>query len=229
MGTARRVGTATAAAALALALAGCGPAPWEYGDGGDATPTPTRTSASPAPAPVPNDLSSGSTQRELVAGAVTATVDYWSTLSMDLWTAEAVKPVSISMVTEVTPDDGQKVYLQSASMVAVALDADGVTIDALDPPSRPATSCSRRTAIRRPSTSAPCPRTPPPCSSSSPTTSSCRRLPRRRSTPSRPRATRSPSPSSSPASRTRVSPGRGGSGSARRAPRAGRRPDTRPR
>lgn len=133
MGTARRVGTATAAAALALALAGCGPAPWEYGDGGDATPSPTRTSASPAPAPVPNDLSSGSTQRELVAGAVTATVDYWSTLSMDLWTAEAVKPVSISMVTEVTPDDGQKVYLQSASMVAVALDADGVTIDALDP------------------------------------------------------------------------------------------------
>ncbi|MDZ8170629.1 hypothetical protein [Microbacterium xanthum] len=135
MGTARRGGTATAAAALAIVLAGCGPAPWEYGDSGDATPSPTRSTSSPAPAPVPNDLSSGSTQRELVAGAVTATVDYWSTLSMDLWTAEAVKPVSISMVTEVTPDDGQKVYLQSATMVAVAHDRDGETLGALDPQS----------------------------------------------------------------------------------------------
>ena len=135
MRTARRAAVAVAAGGLALALAGCGPAPWEYGDGGDATPSPTTSTASPAPAPVPNDLSSGSTQRELVAGAVTATVDYWSTLSMDLWTADAVKPVSISMVTEVSPDDGQKVYLQSATMVAVAHDRDGETLDALDPQS----------------------------------------------------------------------------------------------
>lgn len=70
-------------------------------------------------APVPNDLSSGSTQRALQTGAVAATVDYWSDLTMDKWTASAVKPVSLSMVTTITPNDGQKVYLQRATMVAV--------------------------------------------------------------------------------------------------------------
>lgn len=98
-----------------VALTGCGPAPWTMGDP-EATPT---ASATVAP-PVPNDLSSGSTQRELVAGAVTAKVDYWSTLSMDQWTAGAVKPISISLVTNVTPDDGQKVYLQKATLTAIA-------------------------------------------------------------------------------------------------------------
>ncbi|WP_235038046.1 hypothetical protein [Microbacterium sp. 18062] len=100
----------------AIALVGCGPAPWNEGG---STPSPTQTSSTPAPTPVSNDLSSGSTQRELTAGAVAATIDYWSTLSMDRWTATALKPVSISMVTTVTPDDGQKVYLQKATMTAV--------------------------------------------------------------------------------------------------------------
>lgn len=102
-----------------LALTGCGPAPWTVDDP-EATPS---ASATVAP-PVPNDLSSGSTQRELVAGAVTAKVDYWSTLSMDRWTAGAVKPLSVSLVTNVTPDDGQKVYLQKATVTAVATAGD---------------------------------------------------------------------------------------------------------
>ncbi|WP_228479449.1 hypothetical protein [Microbacterium atlanticum] len=100
--------------AVATTLAGCGPAPWE--GGGASTPSPT---ASAVPTPVPNDLSTGSTQRQLTAGPVTATIDYWSTLSMDRWTPEAVKPVSISLITTVQPADGQKVYLQRASMTAV--------------------------------------------------------------------------------------------------------------
>ncbi len=102
-----------------VALTGCGPAPWTVDDP-EATPS---ASATVAP-PVPNDLSSGSTQRELVAGAVTAKVDYWSTLSMDQWTAGAVKPLSVSLVTNVTPDDGQKVYLQKATVTAVATAGD---------------------------------------------------------------------------------------------------------
>ncbi|MFJ4044420.1 hypothetical protein ACIPV2_01615 [Microbacterium sp. NPDC089987] len=102
-----------------LALTGCGPAPWTVDDP-EATPS---ASATVAP-PVPNDLSSGSTQRELVAGAVTAKVDYWSTLPMDRWTAGAVKPLSVSLVTSVTPDDGQKVYLQKATVTAVAAAGD---------------------------------------------------------------------------------------------------------
>ena len=106
--------------AATVALVGCGPAPW------DGTPTAEPTGSSSAvPTPVPNDLSSGSTQRELVAGAVSATVDYWSTLSMDRWTADAVKPVSLNMTTTVTPDDGQKVYLQKATMIAVPSSATG--------------------------------------------------------------------------------------------------------
>jgi hypothetical protein len=102
------------AAGIAAILAGCGPAPWD--------PNPTASpsgSATAVPTPVPNDLSSGATQRELSAGAVSATVDYWSTLSMDRWTPGAIKPVSISMTTTVTPADGQKVYLQRATMIAV--------------------------------------------------------------------------------------------------------------
>ncbi|HEY9307081.1 MAG TPA: hypothetical protein VIP82_04680 [Microbacterium sp.] len=109
------------------ALAGCGPAPWD--PAGGSTPTATSTAV---PTPVPNDLSGGATQRQLAAGAVTATVDYWSTLSMDQWTAEAVKPVSISLITTVQPDDGQKVYLQRASMTAVPSTPTG-PLEALAP------------------------------------------------------------------------------------------------
>ncbi|OIU85125.1 hypothetical protein [Microbacterium sp. AR7-10] len=116
-----------------VALTGCGPAPWTMGDP-EATPT---ASATVAP-PVPNDLSSGSTQRELVAGAVTAKVDYWSTLSMDRWTAGAVKPLSVSLVTNVTPDDGQKVYLQKATLTAIAGKGE-TSLAALEPQTDAAT------------------------------------------------------------------------------------------
>ncbi|WP_109210469.1 MULTISPECIES: hypothetical protein [Microbacterium] len=109
------------------ALAACGPAPWDPAGGATATPTSTAV-----PTPAPNDLSSGSTQRELTAGPVTATIDYWSTLSMDRWTPEAIKPVSISLITTVQPADGQKVYLQRAAMTAVPSSADGA-LDALEP------------------------------------------------------------------------------------------------
>lgn len=116
-----------AAGLLVVALSACGPAPWQTGAGTSPTPTDSATVTQP----VPNDLSSGSTERELTAGAVSAKVNYWSDLSLDRWTAKAVKPISISMVTTVTPDDGQKVYLQKATMVAVP-GADGATFDALE-------------------------------------------------------------------------------------------------
>ena len=125
--THRSLLTVAAGGVLVLALAGCGPAPWEA-SGPSGEPS---SSASAAPTPVPNDLSSGSTQRELVAGSVTATVDYWSTLPMDRWTPDAVKPVSMSMTTSVEPDDGQKVYLQKATMIAVPSSSSG-PLPALD-------------------------------------------------------------------------------------------------
>jgi len=116
------VGAALAVTSL-LCLTACGAPPWaQNAGGGQASASPTATMTA-APQPVHNDLSSGSTQRSLTAGAVGATVNYWSTLPMNEWTATALKPVSLSMVTTVTPDDGQKVYLQRATMTAVPGDA----------------------------------------------------------------------------------------------------------
>ena len=123
----RFAGVVLISAVAVTALVGCGPAPWDPAGGG--TPTASSTAV---PTPVPNDLSGGATQRTLTAGAVTATVDYWSTLAMDQWTAEAVKPVSISLITTVQPDDGQKVYLQRASMTAVPSTPTGA-LEALPP------------------------------------------------------------------------------------------------
>lgn len=110
----RRMLAVTTAALLSLGLAGCGAPPWSGGPTGSPS-----SSASAVPTPVANDLSTGSTQRALTAGAVAATVDYWSDLSMDQWTASAFKPVTLSMITTVTPNDGQRVYLQKATMIAV--------------------------------------------------------------------------------------------------------------
>ncbi|WP_307216841.1 hypothetical protein [Microbacterium sp. SORGH_AS_0888] len=122
----RSWGVAAALSAV-LVLAGCGPAPWNADP--EPAPTPTATRSTPVPTPVSNDLSSGSTQRTVKTGAVTATINYWSTLSMDRWTATALKPISLSMTTTVAPNDGQKVYLQKATMVVVPADAS----KALDP------------------------------------------------------------------------------------------------
>lgn len=124
MGSKRTRAWGVAVALLAAGvLAGCGPAPWKGGDDPAPSPSPSATHSTPVPKPVSNDLSSGSTQRTLNAGSVTATINYWSTLSMDRWTATALKPISLSMTTTVTPNDGQKVYLQKATMVAVPANA----------------------------------------------------------------------------------------------------------
>ncbi|MEJ1089331.1 hypothetical protein WDU99_13500 [Microbacterium sp. Mu-80] len=116
---ARRAALCAAAAFSVIVTAGCGPAPWA-----DEQTAPPSSPPPTASAPVPNDLSGGSTQRELSAGAVSAEIEYWSTLSMDRWDAGAVKPISFSLVTTITPDDGQKVYLQKASMLVVPGNAD---------------------------------------------------------------------------------------------------------
>lgn len=117
----RAATTLVAAMTAAVVLSGCGPAPWNMPDAGGSdapSPSPSMTQSA-APQPVPNDLSSGSTQRKLQAGAVAADLNYWSTLSMDQWTAAALKPVSLSLTTTITPNDGQQVGLQRVSMIAV--------------------------------------------------------------------------------------------------------------
>lgn len=123
--TLRRGIAASGAVVVALALTACGTPPWAMN-----TPTPVESAAPSAsvtepspsitvPPPVPNDLSSGSTQRTITAGAVTATINYWSTLRLDKWTPNALKPITLSLVATLTPASKQKVYIQSATMTAV--------------------------------------------------------------------------------------------------------------
>ena len=126
-----RAAVAATTVGAVCALAACGPAPWLAET---PTPSPSVTQSptpTPTPEPVRNDLEEGTTSRDLTAGAVTASVTYWSDLSMDQWTAGAVKPVSLSMATTVSPDDGQKVYLQRASMIVVPA-SGSETFPALD-------------------------------------------------------------------------------------------------
>ncbi|WOF22278.1 hypothetical protein N8K70_12910 [Microbacterium betulae] len=140
-----RVAGAALVAALAATATGCGSPPWldETVATPEATasaaPSPGRTfgdaatapAVSESPEPVVNDLATGSAERELQAGAVTATVTYWSDLTMDRWTPAAVKPVSLSLSTTITPDDGQGVYLQRVSMTVVP-DAGDALADQAD-------------------------------------------------------------------------------------------------
>lgn len=89
----------------ALSLSGCGAAPWAQGTDTGRVPRPLRPRC---PSRCRTSLSTGSTQRTLTAGAVTATVDYWSELSMDKWMPGALKPLGLSLVTTITPSDGQE-------------------------------------------------------------------------------------------------------------------------
>lgn len=113
---------------LVGALSGCDTPPWET----DATATPTPT-ADTSVEPVQNDLAAGATTRTVEIGAVTLTIDYWSTLTMDQWTAAANKPLSFSLRATVTPADGQKVYLGRASLTPEVRAADGTVLEGFDP------------------------------------------------------------------------------------------------
>ena len=122
----RRMVTAAAASiVVVLSLAACGTPPWEA----NATATPTATASVPAPTPqatvetVVNELATGSTERVLTAGNITLTVDYWSSLSMDQWTADANKPLSFSAVAVLAGGDN-RIYLSKVSIVTAVRAAD---------------------------------------------------------------------------------------------------------
>jgi len=107
---------AITATALAIGLTGCGTPPWLDGSSPSAS---TKPSPSPSASiqTIKNDLASGSTKRTLAAGSIALSVDYWSDLAMNKWTATANKPLSVSLTAALAPDDGQQVYLSKVSAV----------------------------------------------------------------------------------------------------------------
>ncbi|MBK4346866.1 hypothetical protein [Lacisediminihabitans changchengi] len=111
-----------AASAVLLGLTGCGTPPWlDKGSASSSSPSPT---ASPTIRTITNDLATGSTKRALTAGSIGLTVNYWSDLAMDKWTAGANKPLSFSLTGALTPDDGQQVYLSKVSAVVAVSDGN---------------------------------------------------------------------------------------------------------
>lgn len=115
-----------------IALAGCSEAPWALQPDQSASATPRPSATATAAQPVPNDLSTGSTKRTLESGPLDLSIDYWSDLLMDKWTAGALKPVSMNLLADVTPNDGKDVFVERATMVATPMNGN-TALPSLDP------------------------------------------------------------------------------------------------
>ena len=140
--SARSVRLAAAVAfsvASAALLSSCGTAPWQVAASSSATPTPIVTTAPATITPIVNDLATGTAQRILKAGDITLTINYFSTLSMDKWTAAASKPISFTMSASLGTDDGQRVYLSRVTLNPSVADKDGTALTAPAPLSDQAT------------------------------------------------------------------------------------------
>lgn len=126
----RRLATVTLALSTVLAVSGCGTSPWaelEATEGATSSSTPKPTVKA-----IINDLSTGSTQRQLTAGDANLTVDYSSSLNMGEWTAGANKPVSFSLSGTLGTDDGQGMTLSKVSLITAVNGPDGA-LDAPEP------------------------------------------------------------------------------------------------
>jgi hypothetical protein len=115
----RTAAAGSLALATAIALSACGTAPWDQSrfNTSSATASPTaRPTTAPTITPVVNELASGSARHTLQAGDIALTLDYYSTLSMDQWTAEANKPLTFSLTGALGTDDGQSFYLSRVTL-----------------------------------------------------------------------------------------------------------------
>ncbi|MGH3703593.1 MAG: hypothetical protein ACRDT9_03085 [Agromyces sp.] len=115
----RRLVALSVVAGAAALLTACSAPPWA------GSPTPTTTPPTSPPAAVANDLAAGSMTRTIEVGAITLTIDYWSTLPMDEWTAAENKPLSFAVHAAVTPADGQRIYLSRVTATPVVAGPDG--------------------------------------------------------------------------------------------------------
>jgi hypothetical protein len=123
-------------ACLALVCAGCGTPPWQQQavpGATSTTPSAARsTTTRPKPAPTPsarpttvvNDLATGSARHKIEAGGVRLTINYWSTLPLDEWTAGVSKPLNLSASAKFIDGSKQNIFL---SQVTVTIDVAGPT------------------------------------------------------------------------------------------------------
>ncbi len=124
---------------IVLGGAGCGTPPWQ-----EAGPTPASTSSvtpprtsTPAPSATPtskssvtaangrNDLSSGSAKRTMEAGGVRLSVNYWSELAMNDWTAEASKTLNLSASSVFIDGYEQNIFLGKITVTMAVSGPDG--------------------------------------------------------------------------------------------------------
>lgn len=118
----RLVLTAAGAAAAALLLTACSTPPWleQSATAPSAAPTADATTITV----VENDLAAGSLTRELQAGGVVVDVDYWSDVDLADWTADALKPLSISL-SAAAPTAGVDVVLARTTVTTAVSGDDG--------------------------------------------------------------------------------------------------------
>ncbi len=131
----RRLAAAGLSLLASIALGGCGTPPWKAGTtpatASPSSASPKSASASPTPTPavapskstqpVRNDLGTGSAKRNIEAGGVRLSINYWSTLAMSDWTEGAAKPLNLSASAKFIDGSEQNIFLSKVSVnIAVA-------------------------------------------------------------------------------------------------------------
>jgi len=116
----------------AIALSGCGTPPWAQDGAVEPSVTPTPTMTAPAEVvTVINELANGSATHQVTAGNIVLDIVYYSELGMDKWTADATKPLSISLSADLASGDkGQRIYLSQVNVASTVTAADGSTLPA---------------------------------------------------------------------------------------------------
>lgn len=114
-----------------LLITGCGAPPWQQGapasPATDHASTPTRSStpASPSPTLVQNDLAKGSLKHRLTAGGIALEATYYSTLSLQKWTPQASKPLTVSVSARFPDGSKQDIFLSDVEVRIDVLGLDG--------------------------------------------------------------------------------------------------------
>lgn len=110
---ARISATLALASAAVGVLAGCGAAPFSSSPLSTSTPSPVKSASVGKVTTIVNELAGGTTVHQVSAGDIELTINYYSELNMSQWTAEASKPVSLSLKADYKGPKNQKVYLAS--------------------------------------------------------------------------------------------------------------------